>query len=333
MSKHCVEFMPVFSDRVLPYLIAAVSREAKRHRRVRSNLGSDREPANTGDATMPLIKTRDGTEIYAKDWGDAGARPVILIHGYPLNSDSFDRTAMHLVKAGHRVINYDRRGFGRSGQPWQGYDWDTYSDDLADVMMATGATDGVSVIGYSMGGGECARYMSRHSGKGVVKIGLYASVVPGMLKSNDNPAGHTPSDYEDIVAGIEKDAAAFYRHTFLPPFYGKGIKSALGAAHAASDDVLEAAVNAALMGGMRAMTAMPHNFVFGDFEADVPAINVPTLILHGTEDKPAPINATARRAHKMIPGSRLIEYEGHPHGFYATNSDQMIADTLAFVQQ
>ena len=280
---------------------------------------------------MPLIETRDHTELYVKVWGTG--RPVILIHGYPLNADSFDRTAMKLAAAGFQAISYDRRGFGRSGQPWQGYDWDTYADDLADVMQATGATQDVTIIGYSMGGGEAARYMSRYTGKGVIKIGLYASVVPGMLKSEDNPAGHTQEDYEEIVAGIEKDAAAFFRHKFLPPFYGKGLKSLVGAASSASDDVLEAAVNAALMGGMRAMTAMPHNFTFGDFKADIPAITVPTLIVHGTEDQPAPIDATARRAHRMIKGSQLIEYEGHPHGFYATNSDQMIADTLAFARQ
>ena len=280
---------------------------------------------------MPLIKTRDGTEIFAKDWGDAGAPPVVLIHGYPLNADSFDKLAIKLVEAGHRVINYDRRGAGRSGQPWGGYDWDTYSDDLADVMQATGVTDGVTVIGYSMGGGECARYMSRHGGKGVIKLGLYASVVPGMFKSNDNPAGHTEQDYQDIVDGIFKEPSAFFRQTFLPPFYGKGIKSAVGMAHSASDDVIEAATAWAMMMSMRAQTAMPHNFTFGDFKADIPAITVPTLILHGTEDKPAPIDATARRAHRMIPHSQLIEYEGHPHGFYATNSDRMIADTLAFL--
>ena len=280
---------------------------------------------------MPRITTRDRTDLYVKDWGDPGGRPVILIHGYPLNADSFDKTAIKLADAGYRAISYDRRGVGRSGQPWQGYDWDTYADDLADVMHATGATTDVTVIGYSMGGGEAARYMSRHGGRGVIKIGLYASVVPGMLKADDNPAGHTPQDYEDIVSGIEQDVAAFFRHTFLPPFYGRGLKLALGGTHAASDDVVEASVNWALMAGLRANTAMPHNFTFGDFKADIPAITVPTLILHGTADQPAPIDATARRAHKMIPGSRLIEYEGHPHGFYATNSDQMIADTLAFV--
>lgn len=276
---------------------------------------------------MPFATARDDTPIFYKDWGTG--RPIILIHGYPLNADSFDKTAIALVEAGYRVINYDRRGFGRSGQPWSGYNWDTYADDLADVMQATGATDDVTVIGYSMGGGECARYMSRHGGKGVRSLGLYASVVPGMFKSDDNPAGLTEQDYKDIVAGIFKDAPAYFRNEFLPPFYGQG-----GAAkHAASDEIVEAATAWAMLGSMRAQTAMPHNFTFGDFMGDIPSITVPTLIIHGTDDKPAPIDATARRAAKLIPGSKLIEYEGHPHGFYATNSDQMIADTLDFVRQ
>jgi len=193
--KVFIEFTRLFWVSSSPHIIVAEGRsDDTRHRRVCGHIGSDREPASTGEATMPLIKTRDGTELYIKDWGSG--RPVILIHGYPLNADSFDRTAMTLAEAGYRAINYDRRGFGRSGQPWQGYDWDTYADDLADVMQATGATNDVTVIGYSMGGGECARYMSRHGGKGVIKIGLYASVVPGMLKSDDNPAGHTPEDLD-----------------------------------------------------------------------------------------------------------------------------------------
>jgi len=282
---------------------------------------------------MPSIKTRDGTELYLKEWGDSTGRPVILIHGWPLNADSLDRLAMHLGQAGHRVINYDRRGLGRSGQPWQGYDWDSLSDDLADVMQATGAIQDVTVIGYSMGGGEAARYMSRHDGKGVIKVGLYASVTPGVLQSEDNPHGNPASGFDDIKAGIEKDIAAFFRQTFLPPFYGKTVMSNVGVGHAASDDVLEAAVTAALAGGMKPLIDTAHSFSFGDFKGDMPAMTVPTLIIHGTADKPLPIDATARRAHKMISHSQLIEYEGHPHGFYATNSDQMIADTMAFMKQ
>ncbi len=193
----------------------------------------------------------------------------------------------------------------------------------------------MTVIGYSMGGGECARYMSRHGGKGVVKLGLYASVVPGMLKTDDNPAGHTEQDYRGIVAGIEKDA-----RRLLPPHLPAALSTARASSRRSACSLLGQRRrdrgrrrHVALMGSMRAQTAMPHNFTFGDFTGDIPAITVPTLILHGTEDKPAPIDAAARRAQKMIPGSRLIEYEGHPHGFYATNSDGMIADTLAFLRQ
>ena len=276
---------------------------------------------------MPWIKTRDGTELYAKEWGDSSGRPIILIHGWPLNADSLDRLAMKLGEAGHRVINYDRRGLGRSSQPWLGYTWDLLADDLADVMQATGAMRDVTVIGYSMGGGEAARYMSRHAGKGVIKVGLYASVTPGVLKSEDNPHGNPASGFDDIKAGIEKDIAAFFRHTFLPPFYGAG------GTHTASNDVLEAAVTTALTAGMKPLIDMAHSFSFGDFTADMPAMTVPTLILHGTEDKPLPIDATARRAHRMLSHSQLIEYEGHPHGFYTTNADQMITDTLTFVRQ
>jgi non-heme chloroperoxidase len=183
------------------------------------------------------------------------------------------------------------------------------------------------VIGYSMGGGEVARYMSRHGGKGVIKTGLYASVAPGMLQSKDNPHGNPGAGFDDIAQGIEQDIAAFFRHTFLPPFYG------VGGTHTASNDVIEAAVNTALTAGMKPLINMAHSFTFGDFVADMPAITVSTLIVHGTEDKPVPIDATARRARRMIPHAQLIEYQGHPHGFYATNSDRMVADTLAFVQQ
>ena len=276
---------------------------------------------------MPSIETRDGTDLYAKEWGDRDGRPVILIHGWPLNADSLDQLAMALGEAGYRVINYDRRGLGRSGQPWTGYTWDALADDLADVMQATGATQDVAVIGYSMGGGEAARYMSRHGGEGVTRVGLYASVTPGVLKSEDNPHGNPASGFDDIKAGIQDDIAAFFRHTFLPPFYG------VGGPHTASQDVIEAAVTTALTAGMKPLIDMAHAFSFGDFTADMPAMTVPTLILHGTADKPLPIEATARRTARMIAHARLIEYEGHPHGFYATNADRMIADTLDFVRQ
>ena len=149
---------------------------------------------------MPFIKTRDGTDIYVKDWGSG--RPVILTHGWPLNADSWDAQAMALAEVGFRAIAYDRRGFGRSGQPWSGYDYDTLTDDLADVMAATGATEDATLVGFSMGGGEVARYMSRHDGKGVIAAGLIASVVPYMLKTDDNPHGVPEATLAGIGAGI-----------------------------------------------------------------------------------------------------------------------------------
>ncbi len=273
--------------------------------------------------TKPYVKTRDGTNLYVKDWGSG--QPVILIHGWPLNADMFDRTAMRLAAAGYRVINYDRRGMGRSEQPYGGYDWDTLSDDLADVMEGTGADKNVSVLGYSMGGGEAARYMNRHGGKGVIKVGLLASIAPGILKSADNPHGNPAEGFDGIAQGIAADPAKFFADVFLPPFYG------VGSAYRASQQVIDAAVTTALTSGMKPLIDMAHAFSFGDFVADMPAVTVPTLIMHGTEDKDVPINASARRAHTMIKQSQLIEYQGHPHGFYATNGDQMDKDLLTFL--
>ncbi len=272
----------------------------------------------------PYVKTRDGTNLYVKDWGSGP--PVILIHGWPLDADMYDRTAMRLAASGHRVINYDRRGLGRSNQPYAGYDWDTLADDLADVMQATGATSDVTVLGYSMGGAEAARYMSRYKGKGVIKVGLLASITPGILQSADNPHGNPGSGYDKLAKSIADDPATFFKDEFLPPMYG------VGGPHRASQQVIDAAVTTALMGGMKPLIDMAHSFSFGDFVADMPAITVPTLIMHGTEDKPAPLQASAIRAHKMIEQSKLIVYEGHPHCFYATNGDQMDEDLLTFLK-
>ena len=293
---------------------------------VRTSTPATNRSGHKVDGT-PFIAARSGNQIYVKDWGPSDGPPVVLIHGWPLSADHLDRLAMHLAMAGHRVINYDRRGMGRSSQPWAKYDWDTLSDDLADVMQATGVMEDVTVIGYSMGGGEAARYMSRYNGKGVIKIGLFASVTPGVLKSDDNPNGMPGSTYDDISKGIQGDKAGFFRHKFLPPFYG------VGGPHTASVDTLEAGVTTALSAGMKPLIDMAHSFTFGDFKDDMPAITVPTLILHGTADKDLPVKATAERAHAMIPSSKLIKYEGHPHAFYATNSDQMISDTLEFMKQ
>ncbi len=272
---------------------------------------------------MPFIKTRDGTDIYVKDWGSG--RPVILTHGWPLNADSWDAQAMALAEAGFRAIAYDRRGFGRSGQPWSGYDYDTLTDDLADVMAATGATEDATLVGFSMGGGEVARYMSRHDGKGVIASGLIASVVPYMLKTDDNPHGVPEATLAGIGNGIKEDRPAFFR-TFLQQFLGVGFITS-----PVSDEMVDWVWGLAMQAGLRPTLACAESFGHTDFRTDLAAFRVPTLIVHGTADKTVPIDATGRAAAKGIAGSQLVEYDGAPHGLTLTESDRFTQDLLRFL--
>ena len=273
---------------------------------------------------MPYIKTRDGTDIYVKDWGSG--RPVILIHGWPLSSDSWDPQMMALADAGFRAIAYDRRGFGRSGQPWNGYDYDTLADDLADVMAATGADSEVTLVGFSMGGGEVARYMSRHGGKGVIAAALVSSVVPYMLKTDDNPDGVPEADLAEIGANIQDDRADFFRGTFFKQFFGNGVIS-----HAVSDAVLDQATATAMQAGLKPTLACAEAFGHTDFRPDLAAFTVPTLIIHGTADQTVPIDTSARAAAEGITGSQLVEYDGAPHGLFATHGDRLTNDLLTFL--
>jgi pimeloyl-ACP methyl ester carboxylesterase len=275
---------------------------------------------------MPYIKTRDGTELYVKDWGSG--RPVVLLHGWPLDADSWDTQAMALAEAGFRAIAYDRRGFGRSAQPWNGYDYDTLSDDLADVLEQTGAAQDATLVGFSMGGGEVARYMSRHDGKGVAGAGLVASVVPYMLQTEDNPNGVPEATFRQMRDGIRADRAKFYRHTFTPGFYGVGFMS-----HPVSDDILDWSTGMALMAGLKPTLACLDAFAYTDFRPDLAAFRVPTLIVHGTSDHTVPIDASARAAHAGIAHSQLVEYDGAPHGLNVTQPDRLSADLLTFLRE
>jgi non-heme chloroperoxidase len=272
---------------------------------------------------MPFIKTRDQTNLYIKQWGDG--RPVVLIHGWPLTSDSWDTVALSLAENGYRAIAYDRRGFGRSDQTWHGYDYDALSDDLADVMQATGVTQDATLVGFSMGGGEVARYMSRHGGKGVRSAVLMSSVVPYMLKTEDHPDGVPQTVFDDMAMGIETNRPDFMR-TFLNDFYGVGILSS-----PVSGATLDWSWGMCMQAGLRPTLACAHAFSSTDFRPDLASFNLPTLIIHGTDDKTVPINAAGRAAAKGIAGAKLIEYDGAPHGILATNSDQVIDDVLAFV--
>jgi pimeloyl-ACP methyl ester carboxylesterase len=275
---------------------------------------------------MPIIETRDGTEIYVKDWGNEG-RPVILIHGWPLSADSWDDQAMALAQAGYRVLAYDRRGFGRSDQPWDGYDYDTFADDLADVIDAAEIESDAAIIGFSMGGGEVARYMSRHGGKAVSQAALIGAVVPYMLKTPDNPDGVDQSVFDQIAAGINKDRPDFFR-SFFKDFFGVGVIS-----HPVSQAVLDWAWRLSMQAGLRPTLAAAEAFASTDFRPDLASFTVPTLIIHGTSDATVPIDATARAAAKAIPNARLIEYDGAPHGLFATHKSRLTADLLAFLRE
>ncbi|OLP55889.1 arylesterase [Rhizobium rhizosphaerae] len=272
---------------------------------------------------MTRIKTRSGTELYVKDWGEG--RPVVLLHGWPLTSDTWDDFAYVAANNGFRAIAYDRRGFGRSDQPWTGYDYDTLADDLADVMEAKGLDD-AALFGFSMGGGEVARYLSRHGGKGVSKVALVASVVPYMLQTDDNPEGTPQSTFDGMTEGMIEDRAHFFA-SFMKTFYGVGIFTGN-----VSDEVVEWSVNQSMMAGLKPTLACAEAFATTDFRPDLPAFRAPTLIIHGTGDQTVPIEAAGRAAARAIPGSTLIEYDGAPHGLFASHKQRLTDDLLAFLR-
>ena len=273
---------------------------------------------------MKYVTTEDQTKLYVKDWGSG--RPVILIHGWPLSSDSWDDQAAAIADAGMRAISYDRRGFGRSSQPWSGYDYDTLADDLAAVIEQTGATD-ATLVGFSMGGGEVARYMSRHGGKSIVKAALVSSVVPFMLKTSDNPDGADQSVFDAMANAIKEDRAKFFG-SFMKDFFGVTMIS-----HPTSTEQVEWARSVSMQAGLKGTLACAKSFTTTDFRPDLPAFNVPTLIIHGTQDKTVPIDAAGRAAARGIANSTLIEYEGAPHGLFATEKERFTRDLLEFLGQ
>jgi len=271
---------------------------------------------------MTTVTTRDGTQLYVKDWGTG--RPVIMLHGWPLSADTFDDLAMAVAGAGLRAVAYDRRGFGRSGQPWGGYDYDTLADDLAAVVEATDARD-ATLLGFSMGGGEVARYLSRHGSDRISQAVLIASVVPFMLKTADNPEGVDRATFDNMAACVREDRAKFWT-SFFGDFYGVGYLT-----QPISDEVLSWSARLAMQASLKATLDCAAAFAVTDFRPDLRAFTMPTLIIHGTSDKTVPIAASARPAAAAIPGSTLLEYDGAPHGLLASHKQRLIDDVLTFV--
>lgn len=273
---------------------------------------------------MNHITTKDGIRLYVKTWG--AGRPVVMAHGWPLSADSFDDLAMAIADAGMRAIQYDRRGFGRSDQPWSGYNYDSLADDLAAVVEQTFSQD-ATLLGFSMGGGEVARYLSRHGDQRVAQAVLISSVLPFILKTDTNPDGVDQHVFDQMEADLRTDRAQFWTG-FFKDFFGVGLTS-----HPASKEVIEWSRATAMQAGLKPTLACVRAFSRTDFWPDLPSFTMPTLIVHGTADKIVPIEKSSRKIAKAIAQATMIEYDGAPHGLLVSHKERLIRDVVGFLTE
>ncbi len=272
---------------------------------------------------MPYVQARDGTRLFYKDWGSG--RPVVFIHGWPLNADMWEYQLPFLASHGLRCVSYDRRGFGRSEQPWDGYDYDTFADDLAALIDGLDLRD-VTLVGFSMGGGEVARYLTRHGTGRVSKAVLLGAVTPYLLKTADNPQGADKAVFDGIVAGLNKDRPHFLAG-FGKTFFGAGLLN-----FSVSSEILDWSLGLALQASPKATIDCVRAFGGTDFRPDMRSFTVPTLIIHGDADATVPVDPTGRAAAKAIPHAIYKEYAGAPHALFFTEKDRLNEDLLAFIR-
>jgi non-heme chloroperoxidase len=291
---------------------------------------SEPKPRATSDSNMKTqkhmntITTTDGTQIYFKDWG--AGQPVVFSHGWPLNSDSWEAQMHFLASNGYRCIAHDRRGHGRSSQPWGGNDMDTYADDLAALMEKLDVKNAV-LVGFSTGGGEVARYIGRHGTKHVAKAALVSSVPPLMLKTPDNPGGLPIEFFDGFRAAFLANRSQLFKDVPSGPFYGfnrPGAKTSQG--------LIDSWWMQGMMAGHKNTYDCIKAFSETNFSEDLKKFDVPTLVIHGDDDQIVPIDASARASAKLVKNSKLIVYPGGPHGITDTHKDKLNADLLAFIK-
>ncbi len=273
---------------------------------------------------MSTITTKDGTLIYYKDWGTGN--PIVFSHGWPLTSDSWESQMMYLASRGFRCIAHDRRGHGRSSQPWDGNEMDTYADDLAELIETLDLT-GATLVGFSTGGGEVARYIGRHGTKRIAKAVLVAAVPPLMLKTEANPDGLPIEVFDGLRAGSLADRSQLYKDIASGPFFGFNREGATS-----SQGMIDWFWLQGMMGGHKNTYDCIKAFSETDFTEDLKKFDIPTLIIHGDDDQIVPFIAAANASVKLVPDARLKVYPGAPHGLTDTHKDQLNADLLAFLQ-
>jgi non-heme chloroperoxidase len=275
---------------------------------------------------MPTFTTRDDVDIYYKDWGPADGPAVTLSHGWPLSADSWESQAFFLASEGFRVIAHDRRGHGRSSQPWDGNDMDHYADDLAELIELLNLTE-VSLFGFSTGGGEVARYVGRHGTGRVARLGLISAVPPLMLKTAANPGGLPIDVFDGIRAGSVADRSKLYKELASGPFFGFNRPDAT-----VSQGLIDSFWLQGMQGGHKNTYDSIKAFSETDFTEDLAKFDKPTLIVHGDDDQVVPIDAAGRASKTLVPHAVLTVYEGAPHGLADTHKARLNQDMLAFLR-
>jgi non-heme chloroperoxidase len=273
---------------------------------------------------MPTITTKDGTQIYYKDW--ASGQPIVFSHGWPLSADDWDGQMLFFGQRGYRVIAHDRRGHGRSTQTWDGNEMNTYADDLAQLFEKLDLKNAI-MVGHSTGGGEVARYLGRHGAERVEKAVLMSSVPPLMLKTEKNPGGLPLSVFDGFRASVAADRSQFYKDLTLP-FYGYNRPGAK-----ISEGIRERWWLQGMLGGIKPHYDCIKAFSETDFTEDLKKVEISVFVMHGDDDQIVPIGASGRMSAKILKNATLKVYKGFPHGMAATNPDQINADLLSFFKE